>query len=1065
MRIEARRSVDLEELAAEAERISRQQRYLEAHWDDPGYAVFLEYVFRHTLERKSDAVVELGSGSTGSFDRLRRSLHMDSPAQFANMARVAWILTSLSGGRKDTGLYELYKISGLGQTLSLDQLTPVESLGICSYECPGLAETIAGFKGYETLFALATGTPLQLMLYGKHGAERNRHLIGLSPEEQDLLQSNRAALMGLLNIPVTSIDIPEGFLRDIPEPVALARGMLEYDYAESRFLDDSFVRHLRSTRPGKSIRSRDNPWDILASCKGPSGEEYGQMMGRLKDFLFKEGMALLHDEGVYASSDFILRADDYRDPKFRHTDSASKRACERRASIWRNLMPSDLTALIKRQLTDVIRPFPNMEYDQQRVCVEYFTGEVIDIIGQLLLEPTRALFKFGNRSEQPWDETVLCILGDRTLADDASLLLGEYLPPGYSFERHAPFIPIHYQHFTFRHREGGHRDKQISYGPSRSDVLFWADQPDVLLQKLRHMGDYDPDQLARLVVGAGYSLMNTGDVSDPIQWRRMQANGSVLSEACGNLPDAYLTSFSAMVPLGIPDIIDKKIAATGSAKPDGSCLGQASAIVEQIGITHRDIREDYESHRTVALEKIRTAIEGLDISRGRAIGVAEGALSSRYHTRYARQAESLTGNRADVAAQKLDLLADIYLGLYCIPPDERDPDSNAMLSTLLILNTGFYDLARDSLRGSAEHEASIAYKAMNTMQHALAMEEKRCTNHLPASSPQGTKQTDNRFEVNLDCVAQSVIQCAVSRDKLENLVARAEDPLLQETRQRIETVIGYIDAASDCAVSWLVGVVDPPDLRNYLNRRFSGESPLCEHIVEVMRACEKPGQLVQAINTLISAYAPKKERQRLLETRQSYVEQGEFGLWTLIYDIGLLNTSTIARQPKETLFERYRESPTETVYHAMEALAAKSLHTSEEAVLLRRVEAKLAEAEDRYLSDPPPDRAGVLMPHELQQHAAWRNQIATQIRFYSDFERYIAGKGPPPESPEEVTRTSESAFVIRPDQAAGFFQVLGNYLKRELGDSLFSDQLRRLLPEDYIAHPQPTMPGVRLSVF
>ena len=666
---------------------------------------------------------------------------------------------------------------------------------------------------------------------------------------------------------------------------------------------------------------------------------------------------------------------------------------ERKAAIWRRIFPSDFPVEIINKITGVNIHFPELEPEHAKQHVDYFMGEIITIMGELLKDRRQAHVKIGNETERYWDDCVYSIFGNSKLSGDALWLLDGFFPdskPNGNVPAHGVLGSVLYSHFTFLGASGRVRSKYTSYGIPLEHVTripLISDSLGELTDKLSVLAGYDPDQLARIGVGAIYSFMNPGDQS-PAAIARYRKNRDVLIDAAQSLPIAYQISVSTLDPRSIPEIIDARIRAEHSARIETSNTINTSYVTNAFNnIFHFEtfVRQKREELRVHALEYIVNSIKDLNSKNpNRAVIIAEGYLSASYRDDYAQRVvqSALDGKEEKEAADlKIPLLAEDFFRLHCVPTRSRFADTKRMSTFLAQIGMEeVYDLNSDENLRVAHSHTIEALKYVENLRRSLnGLNEHYAALEQGASPTKSGKLPGISLEDFLNEAIDNLAQLGYRRQRLEETRRRmgTYNKGIGDIPVQLSTVIGDLREAVYQTLDLVLNKVDKADFMYVLQKRFT-------------------------------------EKQKKLD--------------------GIIRDSSKKARNQDTASDRYKKG---------------DVYPLDELYLLGRIDRKLREFEEGYMRDiqKAQDISTVMFPHELQQFAAMRNSIATWIKFYERANKYIEGSSEEyPIDPSTITNTSQSGFAIDASQAAKFFTRVFEHLRKEIGDSYFDSQRARAKP-------------------
>lgn len=488
------------------------------------------------------------------FGRLASSFYMEDEA-FSGLARMLWVINSSSMAGKDSELYHLYQIEGLGnKSLNLDGLSRIKGFDVRTLVVPGQLETWAELcLGYTSLFAAAAGSVPIIEMYGPNGTARNMHMLDTSPEERKKFYENRKSLLELLNFRVNEIDIPDGYF-SIPEDTAIAKAIAELG-GKGPYIDSEFVRHLHRNRASLNGPLRE----MMPNQRRLGKEHINTLMSDLRQPLREIGMDYLANKGIHNISDLIIKEKDNR------------------------IVYDEIKSRIF-QLPEIKK----LSDSQLSPAVEYFLGELIFMF-KGMINPETAYVKPGINREEHWDRFAYSVFGgNRELTERFILLLGHLLDisPDAKFDvrKHSPFISMHHRHHRFPLGENPERYTGYAIVPNKEfvgGIPLIADSENDLRIKLSRMDAFMPDEISRLVVESAYTLINTGDKSGDSR-RRLESNMNALREAANLLPEAYKRSMLSLNPSEMGKTLDSRMISWAEAQSGHSANDFLDKIEEEM---------------------------------------------------------------------------------------------------------------------------------------------------------------------------------------------------------------------------------------------------------------------------------------------------------------------------------------------------------------------------------------------------------------------------------------------------------------------------------------------------
>lgn len=513
---------------------------------------------------------------------------------------------------------------------------------------------------------------------------------------------------------------------------------------------------------------------------------------------------------------------------------------ERGVGIWMRLLPSDIATVITDNLYEVNKYFRQMGPAAAKQSIEYFMGEIIHIIRPLLADPSRAYLKFGNKTEQYWDECVYELVRNPEISADTFWLLGSFFDlrndrKNGAPSRYSPFGSILYRHFTIRGKD--RRDTYISYGIPLSRTHIKAiplisDTPEDLLTKFSRMAEYDPDEISRIVVGAIYSLMNPGDRTAEAEGK-FTRNMGVLLEAVKSLPPAYQTSVYVLNPKDIPGIIDSKIREEYEAILQMSRQGDTNYIDtahQKISDFISPLKEKREEAKIKSISLIEKQIRGAYQTLEEALSEAENSLFTRYRRWYNQDIGTSPTQEA-----RLKKLAEYFYSFCFIPPETREQESGASSMLEFLHRIGIdpiHDMEVDEALRTV-HQCFVEVmdrECLLSLKKHLTDLNNRTAGILQATVAKGGKAQGPLLSNYLNIAVETVMHLNHRKEKSLEAIARGGDAT-RDVAERLSMVIEAVDEVINNSIYSLLNVVDRVDLANFLQNRYNKVQAKIEEVL------------------------------------------------------------------------------------------------------------------------------------------------------------------------------------------------------------------------------------------
>lgn len=772
------------------------------------------------------------------------------------------------------------------------------------------------------------------------------------------------------------------------------------------------------------------------------------------------------------------------------------------AEIARYLTAINRYAVYSRNLGDVpLKDRDKLEYvESARENVEYYIGEVRGFVQALLNHQGRALVVVGNPAEQNWHELVFQGLKSPTIAEDLLWMFGgtfgkhgKYLQlqqetakellgmsgdilddgrytaemltdgnPGifsitYSHYRLAPVPAAAEATAKSGQMEGApslRRPITISYGPSTSqlgEVPLLCDSEEELYLKLDEMSRYDPDMVAVLAVNAVYSMLNPGDRSEQAG-KKFERNRGALSDASSELPEAYRASISVFDPEQIPAVIDHKIRREYDASSQKKRLAAiiegnerfrafASSHYDNFNRTAQATKEEIHS----VIRKGLIALGGGDLER--AIDTAVDVLSLNHEQIYHKSERKLghvkQSERRVVLEHNIEVLANLYKEFYHDPQRGTNKDTAGMSGLLDRFLGSKYNMEfTNTLENLVLNVNEMTQKAGEFGQSLSAMINPGTPN------AQDSGLAGPSLEQYIGEACETILFIRSRKEAIEEARQyldtrfRAQNPRFEIPRE-FSTGIGRIISEAENYIAGIAGLLlgecGRAELAQQLDSRFRNIYRAINERMQIVLGLYRPEEVDGIIDRFLAQYLKSHAGLLRPEKPERYKGSGIQGLVLLLADV-----SRKREREQRVLLDELQHNPFMAMNGLLDSLS-QPINIGDEAYLLGIINQSLAASEQRYMEFTEKFRyaAQMMLPHELQQAAMFRNRIATWREYYQQAGAYLNGQSSQtPFNPEMVTRQADSLFSISAEQAARFIYRIAGHLRGELGADYFAAQER-----------------------